>query len=70
MLLGDFNVRVRCKVNDKIVLQFGAERKNVNGERLVIFCERTNLNIQKDFINIRKHLLYICIEHKIKMDNN
>jgi exonuclease III len=49
ILMGDMNVRIGRKTGNTVVGNFGEERINDNGERLIELCTQTSLKIWNGF---------------------
>ena len=49
MLMGDMNGRTGRKTGDTVVRNFGEDRVNDNGERLIELCTQTSLKIWNGF---------------------
>ena len=56
ILMGDMNGRTGRKTGDTVVGNFGEDRVNDNGERLIELCTQTSLNYGMGFLIIKVYI--------------
>ena len=56
ILLGDMNGRTERKTGDTVVGNFGEDRVNDNGERLIEVCTQTSLKLWNEFLIIKMYI--------------
>ena len=63
ILMGDMNGRIGRKTGDTVVENFGEDRVNDNGERLIELCTQTSLKIRNGFFNHKSIHKYTWQQH-------
>ena len=61
--IGEMNGRTGRKTGDTVVGNFGEDRVNINGERLIELCTQTSLNIWIGFFNHKDIHKYTWEQH-------
>ena len=67
ILMGDMNGRTGRKTGDTVVGNFGEDKVNDNGERLIELCTQTSLKIWNGFFNHKDIHKYTWEQHTKKL---